>query len=112
MQKFLLKKLITFHQSHGDYMSEKKNEIFGTVQPHLANIDDERQANWLLSAYSEPCWVVTDTNHVERTALIDFRYTLANGRILVESERLYRTVKEFAWGFYPDLTDCLVKCDF
>lgn len=62
-----------------------------------ANLDERRRAPWLQSSYSDPVWTVTDTHDPNRTGVIDFRYRLADGRLLAEVDRLYATVKEYAW---------------
>ena len=60
-------------------------------------IGERRKAPWLLRPYSDKRWVVCDTRDVSRTATIDFSYPLADGRLLSDAERLYKTVKEYAW---------------
>lgn len=60
-------------------------------------IDERRRAPWLLAPYSGLVWIVADTRDPRKTATIDFRVILADGRSLVENERLYATVKEYAW---------------
>lgn len=62
-----------------------------------SDIDKRRVAAWLRSSYSDPVWTVTDTRDHERKAKIDFRERLADGRPLLEAERLCATVKEYAW---------------
>lgn len=62
-----------------------------------ASLDERRRAPWLLSSYSAPVWTVADTRDPTKVATIDFRYRLADGRFLVEVNRLYATVKEYAW---------------
>lgn len=57
---------------------------------------DGRTAPWLLSSYLDPIWIVADTFDIKRTAKIDFNYRLADGCSLLEAERLYATVKEYA----------------
>lgn len=60
-------------------------------------VDIARQASWLVCAYRDPVWIVTDTNDHNKRAKIDFQYRLADGRLLIDAERLYTTVKEYAW---------------
>lgn len=60
-------------------------------------IDERRQAPWLLRPYSNPEWVVCDTRDASRTAIIDFGLPMADGRPLFRADRLYKTVKEYAW---------------
>lgn len=62
-----------------------------------SSIDERRRAAWLKNVYSEPVWTVADTRDPTRTATIDFRYKLADGRLLMEANQLYATVKEYAW---------------
>lgn len=61
-----------------------------------------RSAPWLHSPYSDPLWVVSDTWDASRTATIDFNFMLADGRSLTEVERLYATVKEYAFFVRDD----------
>lgn len=61
------------------------------------DIAERRTAHWLQSKYPEPCWTVSDTRDQERTATIDFRFLVADGRLLTEVSSLYATVKEYAW---------------
>lgn len=56
-----------------------------------------RKAPWLLSPYAARNWIVSDTSNQENVASIDFNFRLADGRSLVDAERLYSTVKEFAF---------------
>ena len=65
--------------------------------PTDPDIDDERRAHWLLSAYTDPVWNITSSGDPDRTATIDFRTTLADGRQLIDADRLCATVKEYAW---------------
>ena len=66
-------------------------------QGEETGIDQRRCASWLLSAYSEPVWVVADTRDIEKVKKINFDYRLADGRSLLEADRLCATVKEYAW---------------
>lgn len=68
-----------------------------STPPAPTEIDERRRAPWLRNAYSDPVWTVTDTRDHERTAKIDFRPRLADGRLLVDADRLCATVKEYAW---------------
>lgn len=54
------------------------------------------QAAWLLSAYPDPIWTVADTLDPSKTATLDFRLPLFDGRCLTATPRLYSTVKEYA----------------
>ena len=65
--------------------------------PSASSIDERRCAPWLQNAYSEPVWTVVDTRDPKKTATIDFRFRLADGRFLVDANRLCATVKEYAW---------------
>jgi len=65
--------------------------------PTDPDIDDERRAHWLLSAYTDPVWNITSSGDPDRTATIDFRTMLADGRPLIDADRLCATVKEYAW---------------
>ena len=65
--------------------------------PAVVDIDESRLAPWLRSAYSDPVWTVAGTRDPDRTATIDFRLRLADGRYLIDADRLYATVKEYAW---------------
>lgn len=47
-------------------------------------------------------WIVADTWDSKRIAKIDFNYRLADGRSLLEVERLYATVKEYAFYLRDD----------
>ena len=47
-------------------------------------------------------WIVADTWDRKRIAKIDFNYRLADGRSLLEVERLYATVKEYAFYLRDD----------
>ena len=60
-------------------------------------IGERRQAAWLKSDYADNVWTVTDTRDQNRTARINFNLLLADGRMLEETDRLYSTVKEYAW---------------
>ncbi|MBC7102564.1 MAG: hypothetical protein H5U13_04950 [Parvibaculum sp.] len=62
-----------------------------------SSIDERRCAPWLQNAYSESVWTVVDTRDPKKTATIDFRFRLADGRFLVDANRLCATVKEYAW---------------
>jgi len=62
-----------------------------------SGIDEQRCAPWLRSAYSDPVWTVAGTRDLDRQATIDFRLRLADGRSLVDADRLRATVKEYAW---------------
>ena len=64
------------------------------VRPAL---DARRQAPWLSSSYSDDVWVVADTRDQSRTNQIDFRFCLADGRLLTNVPNLLATVKEFSW---------------
>lgn len=68
-----------------------------SASPDVSDIDERRRATWLLSAYSDPVWTVAGTHDPERTATIDFRLRLADGRYLVDADRLCATVREYAW---------------
>ncbi|WP_449410167.1 hypothetical protein [Methylobacterium komagatae] len=50
-----------------------------------------------MNAYSDPTWIVSDTRDAALKATIDFDIPLADGRSLTEADRLYATVKEYAW---------------
>lgn len=65
--------------------------------PDLSGIGDRRTAPWLLASYLAPQWTVRDTRDPDRTAVIDFDYPLADGRSLLDAERLVATVREYAW---------------
>jgi hypothetical protein len=73
------------------------------IKAHEANvadnddIDQRRIVSWLHSWYREPFWTVSDTRDPTRTATIDFRFVLADGRLLIDVPSLYATVKEYAW---------------
>lgn len=69
-----------------------------TAQPEIkARTDQDRRASWLHSAYSDQVWIVSDTHNQSPTAKIDFGFMLADGRSLMEVDRLRATVKEYAW---------------
>lgn len=69
-----------------------------TAQPEInATTDQDRRASWLHSAYSDQIWIVSDTHDQSRTAKIDFGFMLADGRSLMNVDRLRATVKEYAW---------------
>lgn len=61
------------------------------------DIDERRRAPWLFNAYSDPTWIVSDTRNPAQKATIDFEVRLADGRSLTEADRLYASVKEYAW---------------
>lgn len=63
----------------------------------LPELDDRSGASWLLSKYADSVWEVTDTRNRDKRATIDFRFRLADGRLLVNATALYETVKEYAW---------------
>lgn len=87
----------TYRQCHGETMKTQV-ETRRTEQPEInTRIDEERRASWLQSAYSDRVWVISDTHDQSRAAKIDFGFTLADGRSLMEVERLRATVKEYAW---------------
>ncbi len=65
--------------------------------PSIPDIDEQRRVSWLRSEYSDPVWTVVSTRDSERQATIDFRLMLANGRCLIDVDRLCATVKEYAW---------------
>lgn len=54
------------------------------------------KAPWLLSPYPSAEWLVADTLDRSRTAKINFRFPMHDGRCLTEVPRLYDTVKEYA----------------
>lgn len=60
-------------------------------------IDERRRATWLQSPYSDTSWTVADTHDPTRTVTIDFNIRLADGSLLPDADRLYATVKEYAW---------------
>jgi integrase len=62
-----------------------------------SSIDERRRAPWLLGPYTALSWTVSDTRDPNRTEIISFEYPLADGRMLHEADRLYATVKEYAW---------------
>lgn len=61
-----------------------------------------RSAPWLRSLYADAIWVVADTWDASRTATIDFNFALADGRTLPQVERLYATIKEYAFFLRDD----------
>lgn len=65
--------------------------------PSAPDIEERRRASWLLSAYSASSWTVCDTGDLARTTVIDFDIPLADGSRLIDADRLYKTVKEYAW---------------
>ena len=67
------------------------------LPPAAQKIDERRRAAWLGSAYSDTVWTVSDSRDSNKTKVIDFRYRLADGRMLPEADRLYATIKEYAW---------------
>lgn len=67
------------------------------TDPSNLHINERRRASWLKSLYTDPVWLVADTYDDSEPRIIDFRYRLADGRLLTENERLYATVKEYAW---------------
>lgn len=77
--------------------------------PALRTIDQRRAAGWLAAKYTDLVWTIADSQDHTRTAKIDFRYPLADGRLLNEAEQLYATVKEYAWwlrdGRYSRIDD-------
>lgn len=84
-------------------MSDQGEAIeYSTLRIHKSEIDQRRRAPWLQSAYSSPKWIVADTWDNERTAAVDFDYMLADGRSLLEWDRLYATVKEYAFHLRDD----------
>jgi hypothetical protein len=84
-------------------MRELDNTAVSSIfQAHPTEVGEQRTASWLQSAYSDSVWVVSDTWDSERTATIDFNYTLADGRSLLEAERLCATVKEYAFYLRDD----------
>jgi hypothetical protein len=72
------------------------DQVLYDISP-TKGLDHLRQAGWLKCAYSDPVWFVTDNDSDSDVVRINFRYRLADGRCLTEVERLYATVKEFAW---------------
>ena len=66
------------------------------VQRKQAGISESHQWSWLHSSYASSQWIVSDTWDRERTWKIDFDYRLADGRSLLQAERLYATVKGYA----------------
>lgn len=76
------------------------------AQATLSDSSDEdshvRTAPWLQSPYPDSLWIVSDTWDTTRTATIDFNFMLADGRSLPEVERLYATVKEYAFFIRDD----------
>jgi hypothetical protein len=81
----------------GDCMTAQPSLRQSSASVPTPRIDERRRAPWLLAPYSGPVWIVADTRDARKTATIDFRVTLADGRSLVDNERLYATVKEYAW---------------
>jgi hypothetical protein len=61
-----------------------------------------RSAPWLQSPYPDSVWIVADTWDASRTATIDFNFMLADGRALPQVERLYATIKEYAFFVRDD----------
>lgn len=78
-------------------MSRKNTAAVATLHKNVPEIGARRSAPWLQSAYPDPIWTVADTWDSERTATIDFDFPLADGRSLLKAERLYATVKEYAF---------------
>lgn len=83
--------------SRGDGMNEANPQALRPLVPAVSGRDGQRQASWLQSDYSDHVWFVSDTHDPERTATIDFRYRLPDGRNLTDAVGLYATVKEYAW---------------
>ena len=81
----------------GDRMTRQPARRVQKNPSASSSIDERRRAPWLQNAYSEPVWMVADTGDPTRTAKIDFRFRLADGRLLVDAGRLCATVKEYAW---------------
>jgi hypothetical protein len=69
---------------------------------HESEISRRRKAPWLQSAYPNPKWIVADTWDSARIETIDFDYKLADGRSLLERERLCATIKEYAFFLRDD----------
>ena len=65
--------------------------------PVPLDMDDRRRAPWLLNKYTDSIWVVTDTHDRGQRNAIQFQFRLADGRSLINADRLYATVKEYAW---------------
>ncbi|MBX3488609.1 hypothetical protein [Parvibaculum sp.] len=78
-------------------MIRQPSITFQGAPPASSGIDEQRRAPWLHNAYSESVWRVSDTRDLKRTATIDFRFRLADGRLLVDADRLCATIKEYAW---------------
>lgn len=75
-----------------------QNAIAHELAPAASpSLNDQRRAAWLHSDYTSPVWTVSDTHDATRRETIDFRYMLADGRLLTESPRLLATVREYAW---------------
>lgn len=68
-----------------------------SIPPSVSELNDQRRASWLNSAYSDSVWSITSSHGRKSTQTIDFQFTLADGRSLVDTARLYATVKEYAW---------------
>lgn len=56
-----------------------------------------RVAPWLITSYEAPIWTVSDTGDSTRTAILDFRVTMPDGRTLIEHKEFYRSTKEYAF---------------
>lgn len=76
------------------------------AKPKFSDRDAEdsivRTAPWLQTPYPDSVWTVSDTWDSNRTAAIDFNFMLADGRFLPQVERLYATVKEYAFFLRDD----------
>jgi len=85
------------HRILGEIMLDQPSTTELKPNASAPPLGEIRRAQWLQSDYPSPVWTVADTRDPKRTATIDFRHRLADGRLLTDKEGLYSTVKEYAW---------------
>lgn len=97
----------------GEHMPEQFSLPFSD-QLRPEGIDQRRRASWLFTPYSDEVWRVADSDNHGAVTKIDFRYRMHDGRLLAEFDRLYATVKEYAWWVrdprYSSIDDSQTHC--
>lgn len=85
------------HPNRGNRMNTQRPALHFDDPSSAPEISERRLAPWLLSAYPDPVWTVTDTKNSSIRATINFDFKLADGRSLLHAERFCATVKEYAF---------------
>lgn len=70
---------------------------FGNTIPQALELENGAPPAWLLSAYLDPSWTVTDTG-AKTNPVIFFDVALPNGRRLSSYKNLYESIKRIVYG--------------